>query len=221
MPTALIVDDNATLAYFTARNLEKGVRGLEVFTAKSCEEARDEAARHMPCVLISDITLTDGNGIDLVNELMDRYPDMLAVLISGEPPGKAVRRDLFGFLLKPYEAGELVALVNNALERSGPTEREPESRERHERQEYQCCNGYDRHKLRNRLGELVAGLRSFGKELQDCSTDPEAIRRTVDEYLDQLCTAAIEVARELPGCPVKRSDRPPTDRELSGMHKEQ
>ncbi len=209
MPTALIVDDNATLVYFTARNLEKGISGLEVITAKSCEEAKAAVEKHAPCILIADIALTDGNGIDLVNEMMDRYPDMLAVLISGEPPVKAVRQDLFGFLLKPYEAGELVALVRKALERNGSPEKESERPEPPERRNYDCCNGYDRHKLRNRLGELVAGLRSFGKDLQDCSTDPDAVRRTVDEYLDQLCTTAIEVARELPGCPAKRSNRPP------------
>lgn len=201
MPTAMIVDDNATLVYFTARNLEKGIHGLEVITAASCEEARTVAKKRTPSVLIADIKLTDGNGIDLVNEMLDQYPDMPAILISGDPPAKALRVDLFGFLLKPYEAEELVDLVKTALAGKTAPARVPEP----PAPEY--CNGYDRHKLRNRLGELVAGLRAFGQELRDCSTDPEAVRRTVDEYLDQLCSTAMEVSKELPQCPAKREQR--------------
>jgi len=197
----MIVDDNATLAYFTARNLEKGIHGLEVITAASCQEARAAAKKHVPSVLIADIKLTDGNGIDLVNEMLDRFPAMLAILISGDPPVKSVRDDLFGFLLKPYEAEELVNLVKMALARSRPPKREPEP------PEPEHCNGYDRHKLRNRLGELVVGLRAFGQELRDRSGDSEAVRRTVDEYLDQLCSTAMEVSRELPRCPAKREQR--------------
>ncbi len=201
MPTVMIVDDNATLVYFTARNLEKGIHGLEVITAASCEEARTAAKKYAPSVLIADIKLADGNGIDLVNEMLDRYPDMLAILISGDPPVKSVRDDLFGFLLKPYEAEELVDLVKMALERNVPPQREAEPTAP------ELCNGYDRHKLCNRLGELVVGLRAFGQEVRDRSADSEAVRRTVDAYLDRLCSTAMEVSRELPRCPAKREDR--------------
>ncbi|MDQ7781559.1 MAG: response regulator [Desulfomonilaceae bacterium] len=207
MPTAMIVDDNATLAFFTARNLEKGIHGLEVIMAASCEEARAAAKKYVPSVLIADIELTDGNGVDLVGEMRGRYPHMLAILISGDPPVQAVTDELFGFLLKPYEAEELVDLVQKALAGATSSERQSVLPEPEPEPEPEHCNGYDRHKLRNHLGELVAGLRAFGQELRDCSADSEAVRRTVDEYLDQLCSTAMKVSTDLPKCPATRTHR--------------
>ena len=142
MPTAMIVDDNATLAYFTARNLERGIDGLNVLTAASCEEARKTAEKLVPSVLIADIKLTDGNGIDLVDEMLERFPGMSAILISGVVPTRSFREDLSEFLLKPYEAEELVAAVTRALKGvKSPIKTT-------ERVHLPRCSGYDHHKLR-------------------------------------------------------------------------
>ena len=130
--------------------------------------------------------------------MLGRFPDMSAILISGVAPVKSFREDLSGFLLKPYEAEELVELVNRALEGVKTPQQKAT------RVHVPTCNGYDHHKLRNQLGELVVGLRAFGKDLRDRAEDPDGIHSTVDQYLDQLCSTAMEIAGSLPRCPRNR-----------------
>ena len=131
-----------------------------------------------------------------MDELLDQFPGMSAIVISGEVPAKKLRDDLFGFLLKPYDAVDLVELVAKALE-GGKTACEggegglsapvPE-----------LSDDYDRHKLQNQLAELVTGLRSLEKDLRERANNPEAVLNTIDQYVDRLCTTAMAVARALP-----------------------
>ncbi len=160
MRTVLMVDDNASLAYFTARLLQRGIDGLDVMTALSASEARNVVEQYRPSVVISDIKLPDGNGVELVQELARDNPDISAILISGEAPSPATLSNLFGFLLKPYEADALVDLVKRALDGQKPVSRVafPQS--------VLQCQGYDRHQVQNRLGGLLVGLRAMGADLR-------------------------------------------------------
>jgi DNA-binding NtrC family response regulator len=203
MPTVMIVDDNMTLAYCTARNLQRDIQGLKVVTVASCREARKAFEQNPPSVAIVDFQLGDGNGIDLCHEISQRASDVSTILISGEVPPQPLANDLFGFLLKPYDAEVLVALVNEALAGNDFT-----AKERPLPRHYVPCEGYDRHRLRNRLGELVVALRSFEKDLRERAHDPEAIRKTVDRYVDTLCETALEVASGLPECRAARHKLP-------------
>ena len=115
MPTVMIVDDNTTLAYCTARNLQRDIQGLEVVTVGSCREARKAFQESLPSVAIVDFQLEDGNGMDLCREISQHASGVSTILISGEVPPRPLANDLFGFLLKPYDAEALVALVNEAL----------------------------------------------------------------------------------------------------------
>lgn len=199
--TVLIVDDNDTLAFFTARNLQRDIEDLKVFTAKSCLEARGEADKHHPSVLIADLKLADGNGLDLVRELSERFPHLESILISGEEPPPFGRNTLFGYLAKPYEADTLVQMVRQALAGEAAQESPEPQIESVE------CTGYDRHLVRNRLAGLLAGLRAFGADLRAEIDDPEAIKATVDEYVDRLCASVTEVSNMLPKCPQKGTNR--------------
>jgi CheY-like chemotaxis protein len=194
MRTVLMVDDNASLAYFTARLLQRGIDGLEVITALSAAEARNVVDRCNPCVVISDIKLPDGNGVELVQELTRNNPDLSAILISGEVPAPANLNNLFGFLSKPYEADTLVDLVKKALAGQKPASSVSFPRGANP------CQQYDRHQVQNRLGGLLVGLRAMGADLRSHSQDPSKINRILDDYLDSLCEAVTDVAHALPVC---------------------
>jgi DNA-binding response OmpR family regulator len=197
--TVLIVDDNTTLAYFSARNLRSDIEELEVFTASSCAEAREVANRHHPSVVIVDLGLEDGNGLDLMREMKKDSPGLATVLISGEEPPPSSLNGLFGFLVKPYEAEDLVDLVRRALRAERP---EPIARPGQEREIE--CRGYDFHHAQNRLAGLLAGLRAFGADLRAQADDAPAVRETVDEYIDRLCGVVVEVSEMLPRCPANK-----------------
>ncbi|MBI5252117.1 MAG: response regulator [Desulfomonile tiedjei] len=199
MQKVLIVDDNTTLAYFTARNLERDIKDLKVLTAASCVDAWKQAEENSFSAMIVDLNLSDGNGIDLVNQVLERFPDISAILISGEMPRGELRPNLFGFLLKPYEAPSLSELVRSAIAKETRKLPEPVHRSTDENRAEEC-EGYNSHHVRNQLSTLLVGLRSFGADLVENAYDPETVKRTVDEYLDTLCSYVHEVTKELPVC---------------------
>jgi ActR/RegA family two-component response regulator len=198
---ALVVDDNSLLLHFTAMNLERDVKGLKVFTAASCQEARMHAAEHNFSVLIVDLRLGDGNGLDLIKELTGKQQGVRAILISGQQIPSENKECVFASVLKPYEAQTLADIVMDALEHYDPVlelEEEPPSI---------SCAGYDRHRVENHLGSLLAGLRAFGKELRACSDDPDEVNDLADEYLNRLCGLVMDVSRLLPSCPTNLKKR--------------
>jgi DNA-binding NtrC family response regulator len=200
MSRVLIVDDNAMLAYFTARNLEREIEGLEVITAASVAEAKRAVQQNRPSVVIVDVRLTDGCGIDLVKELTALYPEIAGILISGDFPPESARPDTFGFLLKPYEAEAIVDMVRQAL--AGNTPSEETSRP----SQPLPCQGYDRHKMQNRLAVLLAGLRTLGADLDIQGPDPRLVKRILHEDIEELCATVMEISHDLPICPAKGLD---------------
>ena len=84
----LIVDDNPTLLHFTARNLQRDLGDVEVVTAVSCKTARSAAAERQPAVVVADLKLGDGSGLELVEEMSKTDPGLAAIIVSGEeiPP---------------------------------------------------------------------------------------------------------------------------------------
>lgn len=194
MDKVLIVDDNTTLAYFTARNLERDIQDLSVTIATGCHDTREHMMKGQEfSVVISDLNLTDGNGLELVSEIMKALPDTPVILISGEIPPPELRPDLFGFLLKPYEAPALSELVKAALSKkrsnsSGPVLMHDES----------DSLDYDIHSVRNQLCALLTGLRAFESVLRENAEHPDAVRRTIDQYIDRLCGHVHKISNELP-----------------------
>ncbi|HEX5243699.1 MAG TPA: response regulator [Tepidisphaeraceae bacterium] len=115
-PRILVVDDHRDTVELTAFFLIK--RGYSVARAHSAAEARLEAARQKFDLMVSDIRLTDGDGIGLMNEFQKTY-GMKGVLVSGSiKDGEA--RDSVGikFLSKPVELEKLFEAIR-ALTLSG------------------------------------------------------------------------------------------------------
>ncbi|MBI5249738.1 MAG: response regulator [Desulfomonile tiedjei] len=193
MKTVLIVDDNTTLAYFTARSLQKNIQGIEVITAVSCREARAKSAGKSPSVVIVDIKLPDGSGLELVRELSESLPQMRAIVVSGNELPRNVYGRFFGSLKKPYGEEVLLALVRRALDQdlsaAAMSRRDPPGQDRPA-----PSSGYDRHHVRNRFAGLLAGLRALQGDLKAQADDPPAIRRLAEEDVERLFGIAIELA---------------------------
>jgi CheY-like chemotaxis protein len=79
-PAILLVEDNADSA--EALSLALRLQGYDVRLAGSVAEAR-EAAREPFDVLVSDLALPDGSGLDLVGELRGRGGSVPAIALSG------------------------------------------------------------------------------------------------------------------------------------------
>jgi DNA-binding NtrC family response regulator len=115
MARALIIDDDLGFRLGLADAVAR--EGLEVFTAGTLAEARAEMAAAAPHVVLLDLSLTDGNGMELLPELaaLPEPPDV--VLVTGqatvETAVEALRRGAADYLTKPVDFARVkMALAN-------------------------------------------------------------------------------------------------------------
>jgi CheY-like chemotaxis protein len=109
----LLVDDHEDTRFALRRLLH----GHDVRTAGCVSEALEEAALYDFDLLISDIGLPDGSGLELMQQLRARY-NMKGIALSGYGMDEDVRRSLdAGFcahLTKPIAAEALYAAIDEA-----------------------------------------------------------------------------------------------------------
>ncbi|MBF0170074.1 MAG: sigma-54-dependent Fis family transcriptional regulator [Nitrospinae bacterium] len=116
--TVLAVDDEPDLLESIVRILE-GER-LRVVTTSDPEEVLELVERESPAVVLTDFRMPRKNGMDLLKEMVERFPGMPVVMISAYATGdgvvESVKQGAFDYLIKPFSCDELVVTVNRALE---------------------------------------------------------------------------------------------------------
>jgi two-component system response regulator PilR (NtrC family) len=115
----LIVDDEASLRDFLSIVFEE--ERWRVETAGSLAEARSALAKHEPDIILCDLMLPDGSGIDLVREVKAATPSVAVVMITAHTSTKsaveALKAGAFDYIAKPFDIDELKIIVRNAAER--------------------------------------------------------------------------------------------------------
>jgi len=110
----LIVDDEEDICYFLSRNLSK--RGFTTTTSYSLAEAEKQLEMTRPDILLLDNHLPDGRGIDFVNKINSKYPDLKIIMItahdSPEDRSKAYSSGIEYFLSKPFS----IATINQVVD---------------------------------------------------------------------------------------------------------
>ena len=71
MDSILIIDDEPQIRKLLSRMME--LEGYEVFQAADCQSTLKQLKLHNPQVVLCDVFLPDGNGVDLCRELKGRY----------------------------------------------------------------------------------------------------------------------------------------------------
>jgi len=114
----LLVEDEAMLRATIERALRQS--GFDVTSAEDLDEAHFRARRcqRPPTLLISDVVLPDGTGIDLAKQLREKWPALPTLLISGYVGDESVRIGELGFenlLPKPFTPAELIERIEAVL----------------------------------------------------------------------------------------------------------
>ena len=113
----LIVDDEESVRSMFAVYLGEK---YECTTAASCEEALAHLAVESYALVISDMTMPGRNGVELLREVVLRYPETIVIMVSGVDRTQRVRDALrlgaFDYLIKPCELDVLGVSVERALE---------------------------------------------------------------------------------------------------------
>src|SRR3954471_19961211 len=78
--TILLVEDDAPTLWRLQDALTKA--GYQVRAAATLAEARAALAQGTPKVLLTDLQLHDGRGIDLIRETREQFPDTEIMVIS-------------------------------------------------------------------------------------------------------------------------------------------
>jgi len=115
----LIVDDDAPFLELHSEMLSR--RGYEVWTARNSEEARKVLASSSPDIIVLDIRLPDGNGIELCREIQTAHSSPI-LFISGLDEDEDIMAGLDSggddYLTKPFEFGVLVSRIEALLRRA-------------------------------------------------------------------------------------------------------
>ena len=117
-PDVLVVDDDATVSAIVCMALERA--GYSVRAVNNCEAARAELEARTPEVLVMDLGLPDGNGLDVVRELVPQSEGGPAVVVlSGFRQERnvlaAFEAGANDFMVKPFSPHELVARVRREV----------------------------------------------------------------------------------------------------------
>lgn len=126
MPKLLLVEDQPDLRKMLPRVLKS--KGYEVVAAATVAEAFDNldaALAHggAPQMLLSDLSLPDGDGLTMAREIQRRAPEICIAFMSGYDSLQASGFDRdavddLPLLRKPFTLDELFTFVDGCLERN-------------------------------------------------------------------------------------------------------
>ena len=108
-----IIDDEKS-ARVLLEKLLNNIEGLKVvFSENRVEKAWEKIANTNPEILFVDIEMPIFNGFDLLNKVKQTYPDIVFVFVTAYKHYaiKAIKREVFDYLLKPVDLDELKGTI--------------------------------------------------------------------------------------------------------------
>src|ERR671913_2466265 len=114
----LLVDDEAALREAIAERLAD--HGFVVEQASSGEEALTRLTDFAFDVIVTDLRLPGVDGRAVLESALERYPDIIAIIITGFGTVKdavnAIKQGAADFITKPFQFDALLHVLNSALE---------------------------------------------------------------------------------------------------------
>jgi DNA-binding NtrC family response regulator len=116
-PRILIVDDEASLRETLGIIFTK--EGFEARLAQNFTEGLADALRSSPDVILCDIKMPDGNGLDLLRRVKAEHSQIPVIMItahtSTEDAVEAMKVGAVDYIKKPFNNDELILIVRRAL----------------------------------------------------------------------------------------------------------
>lgn len=120
--STFIVDDVDTTRALIRLLLSSGAFDV-VGEAGTLQTALQRLALTKPDLVILDVEMPDGNGIDAIPKLRAMLPDVTVVVASAHHDAgsvhSAIQMGAHGYLIKPFSPGALEETIARAWQRSG------------------------------------------------------------------------------------------------------
>jgi signal transduction histidine kinase len=118
-PKVLVVDDEESVVVTIEAILQ--LDGYSVATTTSGAEARKMVREVEYDLVLTDLRLEDGDGLEVLKAVRESYPETVTIMLTGyaslESAIQALRAGAYDYLVKPSEVEELRATVARGLER--------------------------------------------------------------------------------------------------------
>jgi DNA-binding NtrC family response regulator len=118
-PTVLVVEDETDFRELLGESLTAD--GFRPTLAGTGHEALERLAGFAFDACVIDLRLPDADGIDLLRGAMDRYPDIIAVVVTGfggvAEAVTAMKEGAIDFLCKPFQLSQVSRVLKAAFER--------------------------------------------------------------------------------------------------------
>ena len=128
----LIVDDDLPLRERLARIMTK--KGFEAVTTDSLAQSRLQLKQHQFDYAILDLKLTDGYGLDLVDDIKKSNPNTRIIILTGygniATAVAAIKHGAVDYLPKPADADEIARALLNRGDNPPPPPANPMSPDR-------------------------------------------------------------------------------------------
>lgn len=174
----LVVDDELAAQRLLVRILVKG--GHRAEAVSDMRTAVTVLARERFDLVMTDLDMPGGSGIDLIDSLASRSPEVATILVTGggstQVASQALMSGAYGYLSKPFMQDEVHITVLNALRR----------------RELELANLRQREQLQETVRERTADLASSLAALQIAQEELEEKAQQLQE-LDVLKSRFIQV----------------------------
>jgi two-component system, NarL family, response regulator DevR len=111
----LVVDDHEVVRQGLVALLDRRAGFEVVAQAGTVEEATTQARLHRPDIVVMDVRLPDGSGVEACREIRAELPETRVIMLTSFPDDEAVLSAIVagasGYLLKQIRARDLVAAL--------------------------------------------------------------------------------------------------------------
>lgn len=121
MNRVLLIDDEAKLRNLMARIIGLEGEGFDVVQTDNAKSAQKKLAQEDFDVIICDVKLPDGNGVDMIKEIKEKQPLAEVILLTAYgniPDGvQAIKNGAFDYITKGDDNNKIIPLLYRALEK--------------------------------------------------------------------------------------------------------
>lgn len=120
MGKVLIIDDEKQILNLLSRII--GLEGYEVYRAASCKTGLKQLEQYNPEVVLCDVCLPDGSGVELVSGIKKLRPLSEVILLTAHgniPDGvQAIKNGAFDYITKGDDNNKILPLIAKATEKA-------------------------------------------------------------------------------------------------------